>query len=536
MDEDIKYLRDQYEQVNQDWLTNEARREAEIKAQLGRLNEEDQRDADPWIAAGIAGIYGRDPFNAYQQYRLPAIHREKTRRELLNEYLSSKSKDLSDLKEKVIGRLTTAKNAKALTSAPYHFMPMGGNVFVGNKGTGQMAVIGSDKVDQWRKQFEQFYSTYEKQGGMTVEQMRAKAFDDTAALMGALTKSAQDFGGVADARKGNPVPAAPTIAPSIGGAAVVQDPSNPITPEQMKMIEQDAVKEGLTTKPVVNAPPDFKVPSTAKVVQAETFPLPTTPAIVQNKIETSPSTYVPTPEQKALAAKQYEGYAKQYEDDLATISALRNQGPSINVMKSVLSNPNVKYMSGPMHEQLVAAAGFMNYIDPDSSIVKVGDTIPSYFSNMMNLVRDKIKALGSGTAVSNLDLIVTQKSVGDLRNTPEGNKKLLALMELQNATLNDRLQKRVSYFEGNKDGYKGYETHAKGFGDVPTHMILRDQNSGDYRVVDKATWMKQGEAVLKRAGKPVTEENLNRLWKREADYSVAAMLKGTGVTYQGKKQ
>lgn len=80
MDEDIKYLRDQYEQANQDWLANEARREAEIKAQLGRLNEEDQRDADPWIAAGIAGIYGRDPFNAYQQYRLPAIHREKTRR------------------------------------------------------------------------------------------------------------------------------------------------------------------------------------------------------------------------------------------------------------------------------------------------------------------------------------------------------------------------------------------------------------------------------------------------------------------------
>jgi hypothetical protein len=524
MDETVQYLRNEYEDVNRQWLENEARREAELNKQIGFLNQQDKRDMDPMLAAGIGGIYGRDPFQEYQRARLPGIQREGTRRSLTNEHLASKEKSLADLREKVMARMNAAKSAAAANASPYHFMPMGGNVFVGNKGTGQMAVIASDKVDEWRKQFDQFLAIYEKQGGKTVEEMKRQAFDDTASLMGSLTKGAQNFGGVADARTGDPVPTAPVVAPSIGGtqpAKVIQDPNNPFTSEQLAAIEQDAKGQGLSPQTPVNAPPGFKVPATAEKLSVA---------------DTDSGVYVPTPEQKTLAGKQYEGYAKQHEDDLAAVAALRNQAPSINVMKSVLSNPNVKYMSGPLHEELVAVSGFMNYLDPDSSIVKVGDTIPSYFSNMMNLVRDKIKALGAGTAVSNLDLIVTQKSVGDLRNNPEGNKKLLAIMELQNAVLNDRLQRKIGYFEGNRDGYKGYEGFAKKFGSEPTHMITRNQNTGDYRVISKEDWMKQGEAVLKNAGKPVTPENLNRLWKREADYSVAAMLKGTGVTYQGKKQ
>lgn len=287
---------------------------------------------------------------------------------------------------------------------------------------------------------------------------------------------------------------------------------------------------------------DLKISDDEKIKRAYEYASKLNPGVISSAkpvtktIPSVPGVITKTPEQKKLLETQFENYSKEYDSDRAAISALRNQAPSINVMKTVLSNPDVKYVSGPLHEELVAVAGFMNYIDPTSSIVNVGDTIPAYFSNMMNLVRDKIKALGSGTAVSNLDLIITQKSVGDLRNTPEGNKKLLAIMELQNATLNDRLQKRVAYFEGNKDGYKGYEEYANGFGSAPTHMILRNQNTGDYKIVGKDEWLKQGEVVLRNAGKPVTEDNLNKLWQREADYSVAAMLKGTGVQYKGVKQ
>jgi virulence-associated protein VapD len=591
-DDQIQYLRDQYEDLNRQWDQTQVSREAEHRRRLAEMDKNAEGDVRPIFGAGIAALRNQNPVEAYQVYRQIPINRQIARGTMIDNYNSDKAQQLADLREKVMSRMNTATAAKdaatAAQSNPYHFMPMQGSVYVGNKGTGQMAVIASDKVNEWNQLFKTFYKTYEGQGGLTVNEASRRAFEATAERMGTITQSAQNFGGVANALAGDPVPSAPVVAPSIGG--VPPDSVAPVEPTRLSD-SHEAVKELVNVEKELAA---FKKRNHQPGIKAMEEQAAILRAIIENKGPTSPpayagtdrmnasldkmakgtgipdaigetpgsilaptptgvttpravvaqvtgDTFIPTPAQSGMRETRFKQYADENAADTAAISALRNQAPSINVMKSVLSNPNFSIMSGPLHEQLVSVAGFMNYIDPNSKIVKVGDTVPVYFSNMMDLVRDKIKALGAGTAVSNLDLIVTQKSVGDLRNTPEGNKRLLAIMELQNATLNDRLQRKVGFYEGNKNGYEGYEKFAKGFGNEPSHAVIRNENTGNYRIMSKDEWKPLGTAALKREfakrnkNIEITPKMLDDYWKIEADHSVAKMLKGTGVTYQGKE-
>jgi hypothetical protein len=236
-----------------------------------------------------------------------------------------------------------------------------------------------------------------------------------------------------------------------------------------------------------------------------------------------------TPEVLKMKGTQYENYAKEHAADKDALKSSLSMIPSMSVMKSILSNKDMRFMSGPLHEQLVAGAGYLNYLDPDSKFVKAGNDVPTYFSNMMNLVRDKIQALGSGTAVSNLDLIVTQKSVGDLRNNPEGNKKLLAIMDLQNATLNERLGKKINYFESGGKGYEGYDKIAITGASEPTHIVRRDQNTGNYYVQNKDEWIKEWSTK-----KRMSPEEIAKYWKSEANDATAKLVEGTSIKFGGR--
>jgi hypothetical protein len=75
---------------------------------------------------------------------------------------------------------------------------------------------------------------------------------------------------------------------------------------------------------------------------------------------------------------------------------------------------------------------------------------------MMDLVRDKIKALGSGTAVSNLDLTTTMESVGALTNSAEGKRRILRAMlqDLQEAEQVAR--DKIDYYNKNNFSLKGF--------------------------------------------------------------------------------
>jgi hypothetical protein len=239
----------------------------------------------------------------------------------------------------------------------------------------------------------------------------------------------------------------------------------------------------------------------------------------------SPQPGLVTPAELEGEKQTAKNYADQHQADLASIAGIRNMGPALETMKAILSNPNLINV-GPLHEQLTELGGFMAYIDPSSDLAKSVNNTPAYFSNLMNLVRDKIAALGSGTAVSNLDLIVTQKSVGDLRNTPEGNRKLIAIMELQNATMLDRLNKKVKYYDSGRQGYKGWNEESSKLEPL-THAIRRDNGTKEYRIQSKEDWISE----LRRLN-PNWKGDVNAEWAKFANQSLATLI-GDGIQHNG---
>ena len=219
--------------------------------------------------------------------------------------------------------------------------------------------------------------------------------------------------------------------------------------------------------------------------------------------------------------KLAEGEVAEYEVTKEQMKSLYSASQNILPMEGILLSG--KHTSGQMHEALNKIGGYLSYIDPEGSLAKSVGNDAAYFGSMMNLVRDKIKALGAGTAVSNLDLIVTQKSVGDLRNTPQGNLKVLGLTKLFNATMGEQGQRKVDYFDQNSK-LQGYKTNTE-----PTHAIrarrnaYKDGSIMSYDVQSKDEWVK--EQIRRNPGKDIPQDILDREWKRFADDSVRAMFK-----------
>lgn len=223
----------------------------------------------------------------------------------------------------------------------------------------------------------------------------------------------------------------------------------------------------------------------------------------------------------AVDKKLADAEVTDYTTTKEQLSAFRSANENIRPMEGIILSG--KHTSGALHETLNKVGGYFNYIDPNGKLAESAGNDAAYFGNMMNLVRDKIKALGAGTAVSNLDLIVTQKSVGDLRNTPQGNMKVLGLTKLFNASMGAIGQGKVDYFDANNK-LQGYKAPTE-----PTHAIRARRNPYgketimSYDVQSKDEWVT--EQKRRNPGKDIPPDVLNREWKRFADDSVKAMFK-----------
>jgi hypothetical protein len=261
-----------------------------------------------------------------------------------------------------------------------------------------------------------------------------------------------------------------------------------------------------------------RLPPRAEITWDKGRPVPMAP----NKKAAGPE--VVYPEQQATMSKVGQLDADAYQVDKDSLSSLNKMEGYLNQMNTILSNPNIHMVSGPLHEQLTTLGGFINYVDPDARLAKAASSVPAYFGTLMDVLRDKIQALGSGTAVSNLDLVVTQKSLGDLRNTPEGNRILNALLRLNLSEFKHRLDKKTSSFDRERGtGYSTWDkTGRKQLGSTPQFTLIRNPNNGEYSVVDRETWLSTMQAKFKDR-KP---EELAKHWNRIADENVRMMLTG----------
>jgi len=555
MNETAEYLRAQMDDLNAQYEAIRAQQASQLQSRIAGIDKLAESDVNPWLAGGIAGLYGQDPLAAFTRYQqLPAM-RQARKAELLDEDVDAQAKALHEMRKAVMARMT-ARDA-AGSDVPYESKVFGDNFIVTNRRTGVPFVMGIDQTQMYTSRVKQYIDELSKVGGMDFATMQSRAHELAQRDMANANLGYRDLGGMTPKMEAGIVQ--PGIVPPSPELSAVPESLEkpPIVPEATvstsgyppNQEDQDNARKYI---PIIQAElknakgqrrtilqgeldrlqsmASGKMPNRMPTTWSGNVPDGITPPTEQPVSVASDkgSTYVPTPAEKQMEEQQFKDYAIENKADREMMSGIRNMGPSLEVMKAILSNPKLINV-GPLHEQLTELGGFMNYIDPNSQLAQSVGNTPAYFSNLMNLVRDKIKALGSGTAVSNLDLVVTQKSVGDLRNTPEGNKKLLAIIELQNATMMDRLQKKVGYFESGRQGYKGYTDFARKQGDDPTHIVRRDPNSGNYYVQARADWI----AEQAKANNTTTDK-VAKYWKQKANEATARLVQGTPIKFGGK--
>jgi hypothetical protein len=112
--------------------------------------------------------------------------------------------------------------------------------------------------------------------------------------------------------------------------------------------------------------------------------------------------------------------------------------------------------AGQMAESVDSWLGtsFKDWVGSDGQIADA----EQFFASAADVVRDKIKALGSGAAISNVDLLFTRESVPSLTQTKEGRQKIIEAMAADARNLRNMAQQAEEHFRANPSrGLEGFE-------------------------------------------------------------------------------
>ena len=342
--------------------------------------------------------------------------------------------------------------------------------------SGLPTIIAADQFPFYQKAFARYYETYSKQGGYTASQMQEMAHNSA----------------INELNNGNQVsrqlpndPAAFTNGQiGIAGSGI----KNPNAATVNGTLPISPVQSAPVTTPIQSN--DIKLGTNAKL---EGSPIPYTPeqlaAIASDMNKGKPSS---NSQERALLTPAQQKAATDYAGTTATDAAkeatqvipqkLQDFGNMrLNILPMESSVLSGDLNTGPAHEMLSQMGGFMNYFDSDHTLAKSTNNDQLYFGNLMNIARDKIKALGSGTAVSNLDLITTLKSLGDLRNNPQGILKLTGLLNYMSLLQEDKLKSKKNWIEEHHD-LNGWTPDTNNFSHALTYKRVSVPNS------DRTLW------------------------------------------------
>lgn len=230
-----------------------------------------------------------------------------------------------------------------------------------------------------------------------------------------------------------------------------------------------------------------------------------------------------TPEQLKFEETGGKNWADEIPKLAESIKANEAKVRHFAPMESMLLSGNLP--SGPLHEYLKVVGDFASTYDPQGTLAKrYGNDTPAYFGELMNLVRSDIKALGAGTAVSNLDLIVSQMAAGDLRNSPQGNLKLIGLQKyaaMEKAAYDKKYMKTI------QDTGRGTD-FVTGKKQSPEYAIRRKPNAKGleaYVVIPRSQYEKEFEAKFKK--KPSQSQ-----WEDYSKNSIGMMFSGEDYVKQ----
>lgn len=238
---------------------------------------------------------------------------------------------------------------------------------------------------------------------------------------------------------------------------------------------------------------------------------------------------VDTPAQKEFkttGATNWQNKIKELEEQ--TIANDKKVG-HFDRLESMLMSGNTP--SGPLNPYLEVIGSFASTYDPKGTLAqKYGNNAPAYFGELMNLVRADIKALGAGTAVSNLDLIVSQMAAGDLRNSPQGNLRLIGLQKYAAMEKAAHDRKYAKHIQDKQEGTSFFTSEKL----PPEYALRRKPNAKgleQYVVIPRSQYEKEFEAAAIKNGWKNKKPSQSQ-WEDYSKKSVEMMFSGEDYVKQ----
>jgi hypothetical protein len=515
MPNQMDFLMEEYQRLG----VSEAEAAMAIKNLLGETVSRNQEMRSKRFSPEVTGLLGaasgylQNGTSAAEGYQ-KAMDAYQTRQEtdpfidqkMIGTYLDTDRKEINDLRAKVLDQMKTTKAGQTGWKADAKVI---GNALVGydpNTNTVEELYRNESNSPLYGKIFDHFVTQSMND--------RLKFPDDQSRLQWVTEQTESTFQKAMAKNKvriGSPDPVPSDGAWTRPGEQKVSEAKKvehdfKFTPDQLAKFKDPKYIEYVRKS---MSPEDVPAFDNWLKTSAPTIAENIAPTTVQPK---TASVQLRTPQQLANEKSMGEGEYKVYEDYKTRLDSFANANQQIASMEGLLESD--KLNSGAAHEALNKIGGYMNYLDPNSSLAQYAGNDSAYYSKMMELVRDKIKALGAGTAVSNLDLIVTQKSVGDLRNTPQGNLKVMALMKLANATMGDVINEKINFYDSKGNTFQGYKRDT-----TPTHALkyrLLPTGNWAFDVEDKQSWIER--ARIANGGN--LPKDIDARWKSYADNSV----------------
>lgn len=159
---------------------------------------------------------------------------------------------------------------------------------------------------------------------------------------------------------------------------------------------------------------------------------------------------------------QLAGEVEMAKSDAQFVADLRKKRSDASLILPVLSRmekatKDGRTYSGTFAEFKTGFGKMLNSIGlPGVNVDKIASS-EQYAADQAEVIRTKIKALGSGTGVSNVDLLFTQRSVPELVKTPEGRMMIIRAMKADLQNIVDDAIDADKYFRANKGSLGGWE-------------------------------------------------------------------------------
>lgn len=175
-----------------------------------------------------------------------------------------------------------------------------------------------------------------------------------------------------------------------------------------------------------------------------------------------------------------------------------------------------KVFSGPAAEIGNMIGGWVSTFFPESKIAtKVGMT-EAYVAQVANLVRSKIQALGTGNAISNADLMFTEKSLGSILTTAKGKRAILTGLMLDSMTIEAEAENKARWFHEHGGTLEGYKKLTDQTGGYPLFV------AGKNGVVSFDSYRKTYMTKFPSA----TPQQIMKDWQSESKRAAAALVTG----------